>query len=188
MRSCVASPARASTRPSAVYSLWRRCRIAPPGRYPAPCPWSPDFPPAANCPRATTRSPPVRFGSIPFPVESFKRPYLFHLYSLGFTRRRVARRTGHPSRPQRKGRGARMALNKAGYKARTSRGAGNRPPRGDGAHDARNNEHQVCARRRDGEAAGSSRGRLGLFGATGPAGSRDPITTFKRIDRAHGVC
>src|SRR5687767_1166325 len=32
------------------------------------------------------------------------------------------------------------------------------------------------------------RGRLGLFGATGPAGSRDPITTFKRIDRAHGVC
>src|SRR5213592_514894 len=32
------------------------------------------------------------------------------------------------------------------------------------------------------------RGRLGLFGATGPAGSRDPITDFKRIDRAHGVC
>ena len=33
-------------RPSAVCSLLRLCRIAPPGRYPAPCPWSPDFPPA----------------------------------------------------------------------------------------------------------------------------------------------
>ena len=33
-------------RPSAVYSLLRLCRIAPPGSYPAPCPWSPDFPPA----------------------------------------------------------------------------------------------------------------------------------------------
>ena len=32
-------------RPSAVCFLLRRCRIAPPGRYPAPCPRSPDFPP-----------------------------------------------------------------------------------------------------------------------------------------------
>ena len=31
--------------PSAVYFLWCWCRIAPPGSYPAPCPWSPDFPP-----------------------------------------------------------------------------------------------------------------------------------------------
>ena len=35
----------ASSRPSAVSFLWRWCRIAPPGRYPAPFPWSPDFPP-----------------------------------------------------------------------------------------------------------------------------------------------
>lgn len=40
--------------PSAVCFLWRRCRITPPGRYPAPCPWSPDFPPAA---RSSRRSP-----------------------------------------------------------------------------------------------------------------------------------
>ena len=31
--------------PSAVCFLWCWCRIAPPGSYPAPCPWSPDFPP-----------------------------------------------------------------------------------------------------------------------------------------------
>lgn len=35
-------------RPSAVYFLWCWCRIAPPGNYPAPCPWSPDFPPDAS--------------------------------------------------------------------------------------------------------------------------------------------
>jgi len=44
--------------PSAVCSLWCRCRIAPPGRYPALCPWSPDFPLVAR--RAITRSSPSR--------------------------------------------------------------------------------------------------------------------------------
>ena len=34
--------------PSAVYFLWCRCRIAPPGNYPAPRPWSPDFPPGTQ--------------------------------------------------------------------------------------------------------------------------------------------
>jgi len=40
--------------PSAVWFLWCWCRIAPPGNYPAPCPWSPDFPPDA---RSIERSP-----------------------------------------------------------------------------------------------------------------------------------
>ena len=34
--------------PSAVCFLWCRCRIAPPGSYPAPRPWSPDFPPGTQ--------------------------------------------------------------------------------------------------------------------------------------------
>jgi hypothetical protein len=34
--------------PSAVCFLLRRCRITPPGHYPAPCPRSPDFPLASE--------------------------------------------------------------------------------------------------------------------------------------------
>lgn len=37
-----------SSWPSAVCFLWCWCRIAPPGSYPAPCPWSPDFPPGTQ--------------------------------------------------------------------------------------------------------------------------------------------
>jgi hypothetical protein len=48
--------------PSAVCSLWCRCRIAPPGCYPALCPRSPDFPLAMW--RAITRSSPSRNFSI----------------------------------------------------------------------------------------------------------------------------
>src|SRR5205823_11956160 len=49
------------------------------------------------------------------------------------------------------------------------------PPRGDGARDARNNEHHVCARRRDGEAAGSERGftRCNSGATVTRGGSRD---------------
>ncbi len=36
--------------PSAVCFLWCWCRIAPPGSYPAPCPWSPDFPLGTEAP------------------------------------------------------------------------------------------------------------------------------------------
>jgi len=50
--------------PSAVCSLWCRCRIAPPGRYPALCPRSPDFPLATSPQRAVTRSSPSRMLSI----------------------------------------------------------------------------------------------------------------------------
>jgi len=50
--------------PSAVCSLWRRCRIAPPGCYPASCPRSPDFPLAAFPRRAISRSSPSRRISI----------------------------------------------------------------------------------------------------------------------------
>ena len=47
--------------PSAVCFLWCRCRIAPPGNYPAPRPWSPDFPPgtqgAERSPSLLSRAP-----------------------------------------------------------------------------------------------------------------------------------
>ena len=49
--------------PSAVCFLWCRCRIAPPGSYPAPRPWSPDFPPgtqdAERSPSLLSRAAPV---------------------------------------------------------------------------------------------------------------------------------
>ena len=59
--------------PSAVCFLWCRCRIAPPGRYPASYPWSPDFPLVKQAQRASTRAPPARRMSIGSNDQSFNR-------------------------------------------------------------------------------------------------------------------
>ena len=59
--------------PSAVCFLWCRCRIAPPGRYPASYPWSPDFPLVKQAQRASTRAPPARTMSIGSSDQSFNR-------------------------------------------------------------------------------------------------------------------
>ena len=59
--------------PSAVCFLWCWCRIAPPGRYPASCPWSPDFPLVKQAQRASTRAPPARSISIGSNDSSFNR-------------------------------------------------------------------------------------------------------------------